>query len=1079
MKTILGPFHPYLEDALVDELLRFKAEDALCPILVLLPSDALRRRVKTHIAKERQISLLNVQFLTFDQIALRLVTDTAFSAVAEPKSELFFVELLRNLIRRSAPGSAGFAAVAERAGGCAAVWQTVRDLRDAALDPEVALEALEEGHFTEALSRRTSELLKLLDAFHLFCAEKQIYHTSDLTRAAVQIAADSNYLKQFKQIFFYGFYDLTQIQIELFEVVTKTRPTMLLFPLLSSIPLHPAWSFAARFYERYLQGRSDSVQHLPARGPAASIPSGFRMFDQFSNREYQELPKNFSCTILNTFGIHDEISAVAKEILRIVDAGIDRSEIGVVARTLEDYGSLIKEIFAANQIPVSGEFEEPLVQFPMAKAVSRILNLPAEEYMRSQVIDLLSSGYFRFDTLGLDADDVRPDLWDAATRELAICSGAAEWERLERYTAHGLALSQRVLDEEASPPVIPASQIRALIAIIRNLRHDLNALPGRSSWTEYAEHWRKLLTKYLAVPGATARAEGEAESAVQERILLLLEEVSALDLVLPEVSLAEFTETFQRWLEQSSVTLWDKNYSGVTVANATTARGLKFRVLFIVGMNEGVFPRVIREDAFLRDRDREIIERDLGYKLSQKLAAFDEEKLIFTLLVNSATERLYCSFQRSDENGRMLAPSWYLAELTRACGKDRLIERVIPRGIVEKAEAEPFDQDSLLLPDELAVRLILSGGAADTLISDAKLSPVLYFHGVRAMKRLDRSTDRLGAFDGIIEPPVQFWAQFLNRGVSPTALELYATCPYQFFARQVLSLERLEWPEEDAGPSFAQTGELGHAILRLTYEKLIERRYFEPDARRDDFDSILREAANIAFSEYAAMNPTGYPLVWETLCETVTDLVRTILVKDLAELALSGYIPLAVELDAAMPLPDDWQESLAHLPIRGRMDRIDFDPHRNRLRIVDYKFKSGSSSTSKETDLYRAALRAERLQPPLYTYLARSRKPDVAQEQVETSFYYIAPRWSDGPLVVKSFNGAELIAERGAAIRATLAQLAEGIRSGRFFMHRGEHCRFCEISEICRKNHPPSLWRAESDPEGARHRALRQKHSSI
>ena len=70
--------------------------------------------------------------------------------------------------------------------------------------------------------------------------------------------------------------------------------------------------------------------------------------------------------------------------------------------------------------------------------------------------------------------------------------------------------------------------------------------------------------------------------------------------------------------------------------NATAARGQSFRALFILGLNEGVFPRTIREDAFLRDRDRETLERDLGFKVNPKLAGFDEEKLVFTLLVNAA-----------------------------------------------------------------------------------------------------------------------------------------------------------------------------------------------------------------------------------------------------------------------------------------------------------------------------------------------------------------------------------------------------------------------------------------------------------
>ena len=162
--------------------------------------------------------------------------------------------------------------------------------------------------------------------------------------------------------------------------------------------------------------------------------------------------------------------------------------------------------------------------------------------------------------------------------------------------------------------------------------------------------------------------------------------------------------TFQHWLERSSVTDDRRNRDGVMVLSATAARGLAFRALFVLGVNEGVFPRTIREDAFLRDRDREVLERDLGYKVSQKLAAFDEEKLLFTLLVGAARERLYCSFQRADDGGRALAPSWYVDELKRALKEHgRECETInIPRSMTEKTATPPFDRQDLLLPSELS-----------------------------------------------------------------------------------------------------------------------------------------------------------------------------------------------------------------------------------------------------------------------------------------------------------------------------------------------------------------------------------------
>jgi hypothetical protein len=37
------------------------------------------------------------------------------------------------------------------------------------------------------------------------------------------------------------------------------------------------------------------------------------------------------------------------------------------------------------------------------------------------------------------------------------------------------------------------------------------------------------------------------------------------------------------------------------------------------------------------------------------------------------------------------------------------------------------------------------------------------------------------------------------------------------------------------------------------------------------------------------------------------------------------------------------------------------------------------------------------------------------------------------------------------------------------------HCRHCDVAEICRKNHPPSLWRAENDPITKSHSEIREK----
>jgi ATP-dependent helicase/nuclease subunit B len=1071
MKTVLGPFHPDLENALVEEILGYKKDHPLSALLVLVPSDALRRHLKTVLARERGLALLNVQPLTFYQLALRLHEESN-DTPPQIYSELFLEEVLRRLIRARRTGAETFAGIEERAGGCAALWQTLRDLRDGLVDPAVALDALGEGHFSRRGTERTQHLLVLLRTVQEFCLSREITDPSELIRSAAERAPASKFLKTFERIFYYGFYDLTQTQIEFFHAVARHYPTTLFFPYLPVRPAHEAWSFARRFYQRHVQGQS--TEPASEIQSAAALPATARLFDDEATREYAAPAQDWQCRITTTFGLHDEVATAAKEILRLIDdQKFQFHQIGVVARSLESYGQLVKEIFHAHKIPLAGAFEEPLAQFPLTKAVNLLLNLPAKDFVRSQVIDLVSSPYFQFHDVSRNRLQPRPDLWDLATRELAIGKGLPAWRRLRRFTGRDLPLRQISDDDEPRILRIPAAQLAYLADTVETLAADLLRLPPVASWQEYAAHWKKLLGKYLCM----APTPGDDEPGAT--ILGLLDQLAALDRVQDRVELGDFSRTFEHWLERSGVTDDRRNRDGVQVHAAAAARGLSFRALFILGLNEGVFPRTIREDAFLRDEDREILERDLGYKVGPKLAAFDEEKLLFALLVGAARERLYCSFQRADDSGRALAPSWYVAELERALKEGGLpCERSnVPRGVIEKSAAPPFDREDLLLPAEMAIRLTLEGRDPTALIDAAAPLPALYRQGRRALGEIEQSADLLLPYDGVVADISGYWKHFSERGLSPTALETYARCPFQFFALHVLGLKPLDRPEEVLGPSPAEYGELGHAILNSFYGALIDGGYFAGKAATIDVDMTLRAAASRAFADYEEKNPTGYPLAWETLKEGLVELLRQVIARDLNELKNSGLTPVSLETEVTARLPADWPEPLGGLAIHGRMDRV--DRGEARLRVVDYKFKFGAGPSAQDRNLIRSALRGEKLQPAFYVLLAQrwaeGQSKSPGPFAVEADLYYIAPRWSEGPLISASYGGEELTPGLAAAIRQTIAALTDGVRRGRFFIHRGDYCGRCDAAPICRKNHPPSLWRADNDPLTRPHRALRKK----
>ena len=1076
MKIILGPYHPQLEDALAEEIHARKEHDPLAPLLLVVPSETLRRRVKVLLAREHGLHLLNFHVLTFFQVSLNLFHEMHGPAGPTLRDQTFMEEALKRVI----PAGGRFARMMENDGACSALWQSLRDLKDAMVDPEAALEALREGLFRNTDRNALGDLFALHREVTRRFPEWQAQDHQDLDAAVARHAPVSAHLGQFERIYYYGFYDLTQSQLELFRSIAGNYPVTLFYPLAQG---HPDWSFAQDFYDRYLRGLAgaDAVVDLLDGGAGADTAASTRAPDPL-------LPANRSPRreILSCAGPRDEVLTVAKNLLRLVEEeGIEFQRVGVVARTLDGYLPWIQEIFPEHGIPFHTPAQEPLRRFNRVRAVLTLLDLPVRDYARAGVIDLLASHDFNFGTVLGPGADPRPDLWDVATRALRITRGMAEWRRLERYLGDGLKLSL-MDDEEGQPLRIAPDQLAALLNTVNALHEHLSALPEDGTWADLSARWRAVIDLFLN-PG-----RDEAADAVSRAIDETFAGLAALEAISPKVSLESFAQALRKTLDRASVPLSREAVQGVQVMDAGSARGIPFQALFLVGMNEGVFPRTIREDPFLRDHARRVLETDLGYKISSKLAAYDEEKLLFALLSgsvsdrlssssvsdrlssSSVSDRLYYSYQRSDAAGRPLAPSWYLREVDAAPGEDGpgMDTVQIPKGVLGKQHLPPFDDSRWLLPEELAVRRALGGEDPALLVHMSGASAESFERSAAAVRVLEDGGGAAGSFDGITGPLEDVWDGILEHHISPTTLEAYGRCPFQYFARRVLRLERLERPEEAAPVQALEWGRICHEILQRFYQ----------DAARawgDDWSAWLDSAAAEILAAFEERCPTGYPAAWEVAREELVNTLREVVRADLDEMTRSGFRPVELERDLTTRLGADWPEDMRDLPVRGRLDRIDHDDRGHRYRVIDYKYKTGGAPNAEDNDPLRAAIRGQKLQLPLYVLLAadyanaRGLTPPTA---VEAAWYFLAGRWKDGPLVPRGFPGRVMQESSGERIRDAVARLLRGIRSGEFFIMPGDYCKYCEVSEICRKDHFPSSTRAGRHPSAE---ALAQMRKAV
>lgn len=1044
LKVYLGNFHPHLEEALCKNILSLKSEDPLAPVAVILPSGRIRSRIKFLLTVERRMDLMGVHFLTFHNLALKLYEEQYGLVRHLEQDDFFYIEFLRHTLRTDLPGAETFRKFAETAEGCAALWTTLQDLRDARVDPDSVIEAIREGIFSDEDLEKITPLILLYKGFLLRKKDFDFIDYTDLPEIAAEFVPSSGYLQAFKEIIYYGFYDLTQVQYDLFRAIAQHYPTSLYFPFIQEMP---AFSFAKRFFEGYIQGlvqRPESIFRLG--GPVITGASGATVF-----------PFGHLATIVSTSGAEDEVTAVAKGILQLVDReGYSFSDIGVVAREVGDYAPLIKRIFISHRIPFVSSAGEPAGRYQVTKTVHLLISILKGDFRRSDIIDLASSYYCKTWSFCPDGIEPRPDIWDMITRTVGISRGIEEWHKLDRYIKDGFTLRGEE-EEEGMVRDIPGIEIEGLKRLVLSLETDFLTLPEVSSWGDYVERLSALIGKYM-----------ETEDFIMEALLSL----KVLDRISHEVSRMEFLETFKRSLDSRSLPIGDDNIAGVQVLDAMAARGLPFKVLFILGMNETVFPRNIREDPFLRDSARGVLERGLGYKITEKLYGYEEEKLLFYLLLSSARERVYIFYQRTDESGQIRVPSWYLSEMRRGAP---IQETRVPRRLVDKFSCSEFFENRLLTPKELAIRNILEGKDPDTILSRFNLIPGLYKQGAQSLRLHEKMTSGLTGFDGITGPIERHWNRLTRSGFSPTSLEGYARCPFSYFARHVLHLKRLERPDVISELPPSDIGNLCHRILKRFYGRGVD--LFRPEK---DIKRFLEEDASEVFHEFQQTNPVGYPLLWEMLQERIVALLGSMISKDLSETASAGFVPHSLEVDATGYFTQDLSEDMGEIFFHGVLDRIDIRPGTGLFRVIDYKFKSGKRADSDDRNLPLSAVRGKRLQPPLYLLMAVPYLRYTAgignPVPEKASFYFIAPNWpaGEGEEDRSEFPGDCWQSPLGDRIKETILLLLKGIREGLFFIYPGGYCDYCDYSSVCRKNHFPACWRAETDERTVPYRSIRK-----
>ena len=246
-----GPFHPYLESTLVETVQRIKSVDPRIPFAIIVPSESLRRRLQWLLCVEKEYALFNVHFLTFHQFALRLDAERrAVSPAGAPVpslelvGDLFYEYALSIILQQNRSAANLFALRAESSGLCPALWRTIQDLQEAQVEPSVVLRGLQEGLFEKTATARLQGVLEQHAVLQAWSGQLGVGLPDDLSSSVIPWITQSPFISRLSAAIYYGFYDITQVQLSLLEEVARATAVTVFFPIVKG----QASQFAQRFF---------------------------------------------------------------------------------------------------------------------------------------------------------------------------------------------------------------------------------------------------------------------------------------------------------------------------------------------------------------------------------------------------------------------------------------------------------------------------------------------------------------------------------------------------------------------------------------------------------------------------------------------------------------------------------------------------------------------------------------------------------------------------------------------------------------------------------------------------------------
>lgn len=372
--------------------------------------------------------------------------------------------------------------------------------------------------------------------------------------------------------------------------------------------------------------------------------------------------------------LHDQLRALLED-----QPDLEPRQIAVMAPDIDAYAPYVAAVFGGAQgtprfIPYTVADASTLATRPLADLCLRLLDLPTARFTANEVLDLLAlpavARHYGVDAERLDrlrgwlaAAGARWGL-DAAHRGRlgAPAEHACSWAfAIERLLLGHAAGSDADIAGVAPWPELEGGDLQALDALLRLLR-TLAALAGRLAEPQSAAAWKRALGEALRALVSDAPADladRHTLAYLDEEFARFADSAAQAGLVAPvppEVVRAHFRARLGEADARQPLLS-----GGVSFCRMVPMRLIPFRVICLLGMNDGDYPR--REPPAALNRLVAALDAP-GQRRPGDRSVREDDRFLFLQLLNAADRVFYLSYLGADAaDGSLREPSVLVSEL--------------------------------------------------------------------------------------------------------------------------------------------------------------------------------------------------------------------------------------------------------------------------------------------------------------------------------------------------------------------------------------------------------------------------------